>query len=229
MRRPLADARREALAAVTARTAAGTAKPLAGALAVSVRPAAEKVLAQLAHDSGRAFPVKLPDYDLTGRLERVDRIVGEFGADTVAELDATLAEGANLGEAIFKLAGRVAAVFDAADSRATLIARTEVVGASNGIAHAQANEAAALGLALWKTWLATADDRTREDHAFADGQTVPNDQPFEVGDDLLMYPGDPDGSAEQVCNCRCTVTYDDQPPDGADAGDAPTVEEESAA
>ena len=49
----------------------------------------------------------------------------------------------------------------------------------------------------------TLDDRTRETHAEADGQVVPVDDVFIVGDDELEYPRDPGGSAEETINCRC--------------------------
>ncbi len=51
------------------------------------------------------------------------------------------------------------------------------------------------------------DSKTREDHAEADGQEVGMDEPFDVGGEQLMYPGDPAGSAGNVINCRCTVIY----------------------
>ncbi len=33
------------------------------------------------------------------------------------------------------------------------------------------------------------------------------DEAFDVGGEQLMYPGDPAGSAGNICNCRCTVIY----------------------
>jgi uncharacterized protein with gpF-like domain len=56
-----------------------------------------------------------------------------------------------------------------------------------------------------KTWLAISDDRTRDDHADADGQTVGIDEPFIVGGEEMDYPGDPEASAENVVRCRCTM------------------------
>lgn len=56
-----------------------------------------------------------------------------------------------------------------------------------------------------KRWRCHHDDRTRKTHRDADGQTVPLDDPFHVGRDLLMYPGDSMGSAGETINCRCSV------------------------
>ena len=55
-----------------------------------------------------------------------------------------------------------------------------------------------------KIWVATLDGNTRDAHAGADGQEVPIDMPFNVGGEALMFPGDPNGSAENVINCRCS-------------------------
>lgn len=89
-------------------------------------------------------------------------------------------------------------------SRAHIIARTETHGAANYGANAAAKET---GLQILKEWVASQDERTREAHAEADGQTVQMDEPFIVGGEALMYPGDPGGSAENVVNCRCAVAH----------------------
>ncbi len=56
-----------------------------------------------------------------------------------------------------------------------------------------------------REWLATQDDRTRPEHLAANGQIRPMDQPFDVGGEKLMFPGDPQGSPKNTCQCRCTV------------------------
>jgi hypothetical protein len=58
------------------------------------------------------------------------------------------------------------------------------------------------------TWNAVGDDRTREEHADADGQEVALNEAFIVGGEPLMYPGDPSGSDWNTINCRCWLTYD---------------------
>jgi uncharacterized protein with gpF-like domain len=58
---------------------------------------------------------------------------------------------------------------------------------------------------LKKEWIASFDDRTRDAHAQADGQIVMQSDPFLVGGEHLLYPGDPAGSSENVINCRCSV------------------------
>ena len=45
-----------------------------------------------------------------------------------------------------------------------------------------------------------------------DGQAVAVDVYFDVGGTALQYPGDPDGPADEVIQCRCSVVFSDQPP-----------------
>jgi hypothetical protein len=58
-----------------------------------------------------------------------------------------------------------------------------------------------------KVWITVLDDHTRPDHVEADAQEQNIDDPFEVGGEELMYPGDENGSEEQICNCRCSMEY----------------------
>lgn len=60
-----------------------------------------------------------------------------------------------------------------------------------------------------KVWDASGDGRTRDSHAYAEGQTVPTKQPFMIGGSLMMFPGDSSlgAPASQVINCRCRSQY----------------------
>jgi hypothetical protein len=60
-----------------------------------------------------------------------------------------------------------------------------------------------------KMWVAVLDDHTREAHAEADGQIVNSDEPFEVGGEELMYPGDDSLGASEgnLINCRCDLQF----------------------
>jgi uncharacterized protein with gpF-like domain len=93
--------------------------------------------------------------------------------------------------------------------RALTIARTET-----GIAASVGADAAAdaTGLHLDKVWFATADERTRADHAQAHNQRVPMNGLFVVGKSRLRYPRDPNGPPEQIINCRCMVLYEPKLP-----------------
>lgn len=92
-------------------------------------------------------------------------------------------------------------------NRATTVARTEAIGATNAGAYAGAI-AAARELEddkPMKVWLATEDSRTRPTHRTADGQQRPLNEPFTVGGFDLLFPGDPTGPPQEVINCRCTL------------------------
>lgn len=54
-------------------------------------------------------------------------------------------------------------------------------------------------------WVTMSDDKVREPHREANGQTVPTGHTFEVGGAQLMYPGQPVGDPENWINCRCVV------------------------
>ena len=84
-------------------------------------------------------------------------------------------------------------------------ARTAVTGAQNAGRQDSFEAAAKMGIKVRKRWIATKDNRTRHDHGIADGQTVDYDQPFIVGGEELMYPGDASGSPWNIYNCRCTI------------------------
>lgn len=60
-------------------------------------------------------------------------------------------------------------------------------------------------IAKGKKWRSASGTRTRKSHRKANGQVVPLDEPFKVGDSKLMYPGDPSGEAKEIVNCRCTM------------------------
>jgi HK97 family phage portal protein len=85
--------------------------------------------------------------------------------------------------------------------RTEMIARTETMRASNAGSHELFKQA---GIEK-QEWLSTQDDRTRDDHLAADGQVRTMDNPFDVGGEELIYPGDPAGSPENTVNCRCTL------------------------
>lgn len=61
--------------------------------------------------------------------------------------------------------------------------------------------------AVVKKWIAKEDKATRPAHAAADNQLRPVMQPFIVGGEPLMAPGDPAGSAWNLISCRCALNY----------------------
>ena len=102
-----------------------------------------------------------------------------------------------------------------AKSRSVMIARTEVMRASN---YASLKGAEKHPFLVDKIWIATRDARTRRipkdfyDHWNMDGQTVEYNQPFvsadKVGRPIVVdAPGDPRAPRGFTINCRCAVAF----------------------
>lgn len=145
--------------------------------------------------------------DVTSRTDSFVSKVTRIGPDVSARVMDELSTGVGKGESYDELTKRIDGAFDYADNIAERIARTETHGAAESTTHDSASAIAAAGYQVTKQWVATEDSRTRPDHGDADGQEVDISDTFQVGDDELQFPGDPDGSAEQTVNCRCSCTY----------------------
>jgi hypothetical protein len=59
-----------------------------------------------------------------------------------------------------------------------------------------------------KVWLSALYANSRPEHTAGDGQKVDIDSAFYIGGESLMFPGDPAGSAGNVINCLCSMTYE---------------------
>jgi len=91
------------------------------------------------------------------------------------------------------------------------VARTETTAAMNFGGMKSADQ---FGFVLDKEWLSAHDNRVRThakgdryDHREMDGKKVARHEPFVFnnGFDSLQYPGDPEGEAGNIINCRCSV------------------------
>lgn len=103
---------------------------------------------------------------------------------------------------------------DITRTRAELIVRTETMRAANAGAMLGAAD---MGIAVNKEWISAQDNRTRRiprdqyDHLHMDGKQTGYTEAFIIPStksiDSMLYPGDPQGSAGNVCNCRCTMAF----------------------
>lgn len=97
------------------------------------------------------------------------------------------------------------------------IARTETTTAAN---HAAAVSGESAGIVLEKVWISTKDSRTRDplrnhskwSHVRQDGKAVGQFDKFIMRSsdgrtNEMNYPGDPEGSVDNIVMCRCTVAY----------------------
>jgi hypothetical protein len=142
--------------------------------------------------------------EVRNRLVRVPDEVYDLAAQEVQQGVASGAGVPAIAERVDNLLSITAS--ERWPNRATVIARTEAVGALN----AGRNDAFKLaeeqaGTDLVKVWLATEDSRTRLSHQEADGQRVAMGANFTVGGVSLAFPGDPDGPPQEVIQCRCTM------------------------
>lgn len=121
------------------------------------------------------------------------------------QITAQVTSGILQGESIKHLADRLQTnIPNMNRDSAIRVARTAVTGAQNAGRQDSYDAAVKMGIEMEKQWLATLDGRTRHDHAMADGQIAGVDEPFTVGGEKLMFPGDPSGSGWNIYNCRCT-------------------------
>lgn len=136
---------------------------------------------------------------------RVDKLASQVTGTSAQRIIDAIRAGRDAGMGIGQIAELVdKAAFGAMDeARATMIARTETVGAMN---EGEFNTAKEEGVMAEKEWLTQQDDRVRDSHADLDGVRVGMDEEFDNG---LQYPGDPSGEADEVINCRCTLLYYD--------------------
>jgi len=138
-------------------------------------------------------------------MENISGNISELTKETLAELIAAGEVSSN--EVLANL------VFDklivSAESMSDGIALSEVLNIAEQTKFTEAGEMSKTAdKPLTKTWRSILDDRTRSNHAIADGQEQRLTSPFFVGGEYLEYPGDEKGSPANTYNCRCGVTYE---------------------
>jgi len=113
-----------------------------------------------------------------------------------------LKTGLEKGEGLKDLTGRLTDALGIKHNRARGIARTQTSGAVSTGRH----EGMKSSGVETRSWLTSRDSNVRDTHRQAEADSaagIPIDQPFTVGGERLMYPGDPAGSAANIANCRC--------------------------
>lgn len=156
------------------------------------------------------------DPDSARAIQWLGERLREFGTGVTAtdkeSITNILREQVQAGASIPEMIHAIKAYYGGIDYQAENVARTEHTAAANAGALDAYHQA---GIRR-KEWLSTEDHRTRTGHLAANGQVVGIDEPFmvapEVGDptEPMMAPGQ--GSAANVCNCRCTMlpAFDDE-------------------
>jgi hypothetical protein len=137
------------------------------------------------------------------QYEIEDRIVG-VGKTTENRIRTILSKAIDDGLSIDDVSDQLdeLGLDEIISNRSSVIARTEIINASN---KGSIMGARSTRLNLEKVWIRTYDSRTRDEHTIE--ETVPIDQPFIKTGEELDYPGDPSGSAWNIIQCRCSVAY----------------------
>lgn len=104
------------------------------------------------------------------------------------------------GEGQQKIIRRIKAVTGQSTRQAKRVAQTERVRVASQGRNQAIHEANEMGVRTQKQWISRLDSRVRDDHAMVTGEIVDDGEKFSNG---LEFPGDPNGEAEQVINCRC--------------------------
>jgi len=132
------------------------------------------------------------------------RIVGVSG-ETLRRLRGELQRGIDQGLGIEEISRNIQRSNVVNVIRARVIARTEIVTASNKGNHEGAKST---GLQLNKIWIATPDERTRQTHWELNETKIGIDERFVVGDYDAQYPGDVSLGPEEAINCRCVIVHE---------------------
>lgn len=117
-----------------------------------------------------------------------------------------------LGESIPDMAKRLRHVEVMNKDQSVRAARTLVTAVENKGRQDGFEKVVSDGVILEKFWIRTHDARTREEHVEAgrqynESRSIPIDQPFIVGGEKMMHPGDTSlgASGHNIYNCRCTM------------------------
>lgn len=160
-----------------------------------------------AEPSGVSYDFHLQAIDVQQAVsERAKRLAKHVGRTTSDAINAAIVIGVRNSMSLPQIAELVdkTAFGASAGYRATLISRTETVGALN---HGQFYAASESEAVEGKEWLTQGDDRVRDTHAECESMGVIElEAPFQNG---LQHPGDQAGDAGDVINCRCTLLYYD--------------------
>lgn len=118
------------------------------------------------------------------------------------KITSAITQGILQGEGIRDISKRLRKVSDMNRNQSITNARTITTSVENAGRINSYKRAESMGIGMKKVWLATLDKRTRDSHRHLDGEKVETDETFSNG---CRYPGDPQGPAREVYNCRCTL------------------------
>lgn len=147
-------------------------------------------------------PSKLQDIIENRTFRASEYTMNRLTGEVLPKIQEGIKEGKSLG----KTADSLKTEFkDMTESQLTRISRTETQSTYNQSKFETMMQSEAV---TGKRWKSSGRSNMRRAHKKANGQTVAVDKPFLVDGEKLMYPGDPDGSVENIVNCACTILPD---------------------
>jgi len=159
---------------------------------------------QLFEEIGRDDAWTMPDPKAKAFLDQRANLLKDVPDEIHKAIEEEVKAGLDKGESLAKISKRISDKFgEIGEGRAATIASTET-GAAYGYGRQEGMRDAGI---KYKSWLTSHLPTVRDTHAEAEeddaNQRVPIDEPFSVGGEDLMYPGDENGSPENVINCHC--------------------------
>lgn len=118
------------------------------------------------------------------------------------KITSAITQSVLVGDSVQAASRRIRSVVEMDERAAIRAARTALTGAENAGRVSSYDRARGMGIDVRARWMATLDSRTRDSHRQLDGEVAGEDGRFSNG---LRYPGDPQGPAAEVWNCRCTL------------------------
>ena len=162
-------------------------------------------LLKLFNDLGLAVVTSFDIHD-TGAVAKLnDRLdkVSDITETIRGQMRGTVKDAIEGGWTEAELSGAIRDKYNIAQNRADTIARTELGGVIND---SRTEGFTSVGFKQ-HSWLSARDGSVRPTHTI-DGETVEIGKRFSNG---LLYPNDPGGAADEVCNCRCiTLPEEDE-------------------
>lgn len=171
-----------------------------------------EMMAAEAATSGDIDEAYYTDYLYRKMLETAEPVIGELPDRTRAKLKEraaaiveTTAKRVEEAKAKGKKPDEITEGWEFSEGRAEAVAGNEAQWLCVDDEHRAAEKEGKTR----KTWQTMADGRVRPTHFMVDGVTMPLDEPFNVGEYLMMYPTDISLGAgpEEVSNCRCWLVY----------------------
>lgn len=153
---------------------------------------------------------EIPEHIKNNLRDGLRRFAEEINSTTQKDLARIIEDSINNGESYNQTAKKIKDLFDnyshnvdpVKDSRAKMIAVTETNSIVNEVYRGNYFQSE---IVKGMQWLTAHDTAVRHAHAEADYTIAGKGQKFYVGGEYLTQPGDKNGSASNVINCRCTI------------------------